>query len=58
MAAIGPAGERLVRYATVSHDGRHASRGGLNAVLGAKRIKAVAVRSARGKAPPPIRPRC
>jgi aldehyde:ferredoxin oxidoreductase len=28
MAAIGPAGERGVRYATVSHDGRHAGRGG------------------------------
>src|SRR6202167_3208172 len=24
IASIGPAGERLVRYATVSHDGRHA----------------------------------
>src|SRR5215211_4095455 len=46
VAAIGPAGERLVRFATVSHDGRHAGRGGLGAVLGAKRIKAVAVRSA------------
>src|SRR5215213_11976299 len=51
VAAIGPAGERLVRYATVSHDGRHAGRGGLGAVLGAKRIKAVAVRSAGVKAP-------
>src|SRR5436190_13201841 len=46
VAAIGPAGERLVRYATVSHDGRHAGRGGLGAVLGAKNIKAVLVRSA------------
>src|SRR4051795_3242237 len=45
VAAIGPAGERLVRYATVSHDGRHAGRGGLGAVLGAKRLKAVAVRA-------------
>ena len=50
-AAIGPAGERLVRYATVSHDGRHAGRGGLGAVLGSKNIKAVAVRGA-GKRPP------
>jgi aldehyde:ferredoxin oxidoreductase len=47
VAAIGPAGERLVRYATVSHDGRHAGRGGLGAVLGAKRLKAVAVRASR-----------
>ena len=45
-AAIGPAGERGVRYATVSHDGRHAGRGGLGAVLGAKNLKAVLVRSA------------
>jgi aldehyde:ferredoxin oxidoreductase len=51
VAAIGPAGERLVRYATVSHDGRHAGRGGLGAVLGAKLLKAVAVRSAGVKAP-------
>jgi aldehyde:ferredoxin oxidoreductase len=51
VAAIGPAGERLVRYATVSHDGRHAGRGGLGAVLGAKLLKAVAVRSAGAKAP-------
>jgi aldehyde:ferredoxin oxidoreductase len=46
VAAIGPAGEQGVRYATISHDGRHAGRGGLGAVLGAKRLKAVAVRAA------------
>jgi aldehyde:ferredoxin oxidoreductase len=51
VAAIGPAGERLVRFATLSHDGRHAGRGGLGAVLGAKNIKAVAVRGA-GRKPP------
>ena len=51
VAAIGPAGERGVRYATISHDGRHAGRGGLGAVLGAKRIKAVAVRAATKVAP-------
>src|SRR5215207_11591115 len=44
IAAIGPAGERLVKFATVSHDGRHAGRGGLGAVMGAKRLKAIAVR--------------
>ena len=43
-AVIGPAGEQSVRYATISHDGRHAGRGGSGAVLGAKNIKAVAVR--------------
>jgi aldehyde:ferredoxin oxidoreductase len=47
VAAIGPAGERLIPFATLSHDGRHAGRGGLGAVLGAKRIKAVAVRGDR-----------
>jgi aldehyde:ferredoxin oxidoreductase len=50
-AVIGPAGERGVRYATISHDGRHAGRGGLGAVLGAKRLKAVAVRAATKVAP-------
>jgi aldehyde:ferredoxin oxidoreductase len=44
IAAIGPAGERLVRFATISTDGRHAGRGGLGAVLGSKLLKAVAVR--------------
>jgi len=44
IVAIGPAGERLVKFATASHDGRHAGRGGLGAVLGAKRLKAIAVR--------------
>jgi aldehyde:ferredoxin oxidoreductase len=44
-AAIGPAGERGVRFATISHDGRHAGRGGLGAVLGGKNIKAVLVRA-------------
>jgi aldehyde:ferredoxin oxidoreductase len=51
IAAIGPAGERGVRYATISHDGRHAGRGGLGAVLGAKRLKAVAVRAVGKVAP-------
>jgi aldehyde:ferredoxin oxidoreductase len=51
VASIGPAGENLVRYATVSHDGRHAGRGGLGAVLGAKLLKAVAVRPATKVAP-------
>src|SRR5262245_14730448 len=44
IASIGPAGERIVRYATISHDGRHAGRGGSGAVLGSKNIKAIAVR--------------
>jgi aldehyde:ferredoxin oxidoreductase len=45
VAAIGPAGEAGIRYATISHDGRHAGRGGLGAVMGAKNLKALAVRA-------------
>ena len=44
IASIGPAGEHAVRYATISHDGRHAGRGGSGAVIGAKNVKAIAVR--------------
>ena len=44
VAAIGLAGERLVRYATISNDGRHAGRTGTGAVMGSKRLKALAVR--------------
>jgi aldehyde:ferredoxin oxidoreductase len=44
VAAIGPAGEKGVRYATISHDGRHAGRGGLGAVMGSKLCKALLVR--------------
>lgn len=47
VAAIGPAGEARVPFATVSHDGRHAGRGGHGAVLGQKNIKCVAVRGQR-----------
>ena len=42
-AIIGQAGENLVRYATISHENRHAGRGGLGAVMGAKKLKAIAV---------------
>ena len=44
VAVIGPAGERLARFATISNDGRHAGRTGTGAVMGAKRLKAVSVR--------------
>ena len=47
VATIGPAGERGVRYATISHDGRHAGRGGSGAVLGSKNLKAIAVRGTK-----------
>ncbi|MBA4392884.1 MAG: hypothetical protein C0407_04960 [Desulfobacca sp.] len=41
IAAIGPAGESGVRYATITHEWRTASRCGVGTVMGAKRIKAV-----------------
>ncbi len=49
--ATGPAGERGVRMATLSANGRHAGRGGLGAVLASKQVKAVA---ARGSRPTPL----
>lgn len=41
-ACIGPAGENLVRYATITHGTRTASRCGVGTVMGAKKLKAVA----------------
>ncbi|MDP2908189.1 MAG: aldehyde ferredoxin oxidoreductase C-terminal domain-containing protein [Nanoarchaeota archaeon] len=38
---IGPAGENLVSFASISSDGRFAGRGGLGAVLGSKNLKAI-----------------
>ena len=40
---IGPAGENLVKYASVVSDERSAGRTGLGAVLGWKNVKAIAV---------------
>ncbi len=46
-AQIGPAGERLVRYACVINDLKHAAgRSGMGAVMGSKNVKAIA---AKGK---------
>lgn len=45
---IGPAGERLARIASISHDGRHtrsAGRCGMGAVMGSKRLKGLMVLS-------------
>lgn len=42
-ACIGPAGERLARMACIINDGgRAAGRGGVGAVMGSKRLKAIA----------------
>jgi aldehyde:ferredoxin oxidoreductase len=51
VALCGPAGEKLVRYANIMADLKHAAgRTGLGAVMGAKKLKAVAVRGT-GKLP-------
>jgi len=45
VACIGPGGERLVRYSSIITDEhRAAARSGVGAVMGSKRLKAVAVR--------------
>lgn len=44
IASIGIAGENQVLFANLSHERRHAGRGGLGAVLGSKNIKAIAVK--------------
>ncbi|MFO8144059.1 MAG: aldehyde ferredoxin oxidoreductase family protein, partial [Dehalococcoidales bacterium] len=47
VATIGPAGERLVRFAAIMNDGkkgRAAARCGLGALMGVKKLKAVVVR--------------
>jgi aldehyde:ferredoxin oxidoreductase len=52
VALCGPAGENQVRYAAIVADLKHvAGRTGLGAVMGAKRLKAVAV---RGTGRPPL----
>lgn len=50
VAQIGPAGEKLVRYACILNDLHHAAgRCGLGAVMGSKNLKAIAI---RGTNPP------
>lgn len=44
IACIGPAGERGVKYAGIFSDRRTAGRGGAGAVMGAKKLKAIATR--------------
>jgi aldehyde:ferredoxin oxidoreductase len=49
VAAIGPAGENRVRFATIGHRLTNAvGNGGLGGVLGAKNLKAIAVRGTGG----------
>jgi aldehyde:ferredoxin oxidoreductase len=49
VACIGPAGENLVRFATIQHGlGHGAGRTGMGAVMGSKNLKAIAVRGTNG----------
>ncbi len=47
VASIGPAGESLVRLATIKDGRRLPHRGGAGAVMGAKKLKAISVRGTR-----------
>ncbi len=45
---IGPAGENLVRYATIiSQEGRSGGRPGIGAVMGSKKLKAIVIRGTK-----------
>lgn len=49
ICTIGPAGEKLVKYACISHDfGRQAGRTGMGTVLGSKQVKAIAICGTKG----------
>lgn len=51
IAQIGPAGEKLVRFAAImSMSNRANGRTGMGAVMGSKNLKAIAVRGTRGPA--------
>jgi aldehyde:ferredoxin oxidoreductase len=45
---IGPAGENLVRYACMITEHRAVGSGGFGAVMGSKKIKAIAIRGSHG----------
>ncbi|MFX1562896.1 MAG: aldehyde ferredoxin oxidoreductase family protein [Promethearchaeota archaeon] len=52
--STGPAGEKLVRFACLTHNYfRNFARGGLGAVFGAKRLKAITIRGSPGFSPTP-----
>ncbi len=49
-ALIGPAGEKLIRFAAIVNDRSHfVGRTGLGAVMGSKNLKGIAVRASPGK---------
>ena len=49
VSSIGPAGEKLARFACINSDlYRQAGRGGVGAVMGSKRLKAIVVKGTKG----------
>jgi aldehyde:ferredoxin oxidoreductase len=49
VSSIGPAGENLVKFACINSDlYRQAGRGGVGAVMGSKRLKAIVVKGTKG----------
>jgi aldehyde:ferredoxin oxidoreductase len=48
IASIGTAGDNLVRYACIESDNRTAGRTGMGAVMGSKKLKAIAARGSKG----------
>jgi aldehyde:ferredoxin oxidoreductase len=44
VACIGPAGENLVKYATIASEEKAAGRTGMGAVMGSKKLKAIVIK--------------
>ena len=45
VACIGPAGENLVKFASIGSEDKAAGRTGMGAVMGSKKLKAIAIRA-------------
>ena len=47
VACIGPAGENLIKYATIASEEKAAGRTGMGAVMGSKKLKAIIIRASK-----------
>ncbi len=47
VACIGPAGENLVKYATIASEEKAAGRTGMGAVMGSKKLKAIIIKGTK-----------
>ncbi|MHA1725260.1 MAG: aldehyde ferredoxin oxidoreductase family protein [Promethearchaeota archaeon] len=52
VACIGPAGENLVKFATIASEDKAAGRTGMGAVMGSKKLKAIVVNAPKRKYEP------